>query len=100
MFHIASIFSKENIIPILGKYFKEEELKILLNQQDTLKQKNTPVHLAIKHKNVKILKENLNLKKFIQWNKTNQNGKTPLSLSQEMNEIEIINLLRKNGIKK
>eukprot|EP01080_Neovahlkampfia_damariscottae_P011304 gene11304-4115_t len=42
IFHVAANFSKENFIPVLAKFFNEEELKNLLNQQDTLKQKNTP----------------------------------------------------------
>jgi ankyrin repeat protein len=102
MFHLASGSSQPSIISKLMDYFSddEEKLKFLLNQSDVLKQKNTPIHLCIKSKNLTMLKEYLKWKDFIQWNKTNQSGKTPFSMSQEMNEIELINLLKKNGIKK
>jgi ankyrin repeat protein len=101
VFHVASGSNQPSIIPLLVDYFSDEDkLKDLLNQSDVLKQKNTPIHLCIKSKNVTMLEEYLKLKDLIQWNKTNQMGKTPFSMSQELNEIELINLLKKNGIKK
>eukprot|EP01080_Neovahlkampfia_damariscottae_P005549 gene5549-9368_t len=45
-FHICSMFNQPDYVLLIAQHLDESQLKILLNESDVLKNKNTPLHAA------------------------------------------------------
>jgi ankyrin repeat protein len=99
-FHICSNFNRPTFISLISQSLEESKLKILINEADSLKGKNTPLHVAVKCQNLEVVEEILSLKDHLKLEQKNNLGKTPLALATDLKNQELIQIFKKKGIKK